>query len=135
VVRRKPDDRGAATGGAGAARSARASRRVEPPRPRTVLPEFDRLVHERIRLGIMSALAANTTLSFQELKEVLETTDGNLSVHARKLEEAEYLACTKSFVGRVPRTDYALTAAGRTALERYLAEMEQFIQSTKPGAH
>ncbi len=82
--------------------------------------ELDRLIHERMRLAIVSALAVNETLSFNELKRLLETTDGNLSVHARKLEEAGYVTCTKSFEGRVPRTEYRLTAGGRHALERYL---------------
>jgi DNA-binding MarR family transcriptional regulator len=99
-------------------------------------PELDRLIHERLRLGIVSALAANPSLTFRELKNLLKTTDGNLSVHARKLEEAEYLACTKSFEGRIPRTEYRLTAAGRRALERYLNHMEALIRamrSRSPG--
>ena len=79
---------------------------------------LDRLIHERLRLGIVSALAVNERLTFNELKRLLQTTDGNLSVHARKLEEAQYIACTKSFDGRVPRTEYRLTAAGRRALEK-----------------
>ena len=94
-------------------------------------PEFDRLVHERMRLGILSSLAINERLSFNELKELLKTTDGNLSVHARKLEEGGYVACRKHFAGRVPRTDYRITAAGRRALEEYLAEMEQLIRTTR----
>ena len=88
--------------------------------PRTAPLELDRLIHERMRLAIVSALAVNEALSFNELKRLLETTDGNLSVHARKLEEADYIVCTKSFEGRVPRTEYRLSAAGRRALERYL---------------
>src|SRR5919109_977853 len=88
------------------------------------LPELDRLIHERIRLGIVSALATNESLSFNDLKRVLKTTDGNLSVHARKLEEAQYISCVKFFEGRVPRTEYRLTATGRRALERYLDHME-----------
>src|SRR3712207_215130 len=84
-------------------------------------PELDRLIHERMRLGIVSALAVNETLSFNDLKKLLQTTDGNLSVHARKLEEAEYITCTKSFEGRVPKTEYQLTELGRAALDRYLA--------------
>jgi DNA-binding HxlR family transcriptional regulator len=80
------------------------------------LPELDRLIHERIRLGIVSALATNDSLSFNDLKRVLKTTDGNLSVHARKLEEAQYISCVKFFEGRVPRTEYRLTATGRRAL-------------------
>jgi DNA-binding HxlR family transcriptional regulator len=87
------------------------------------------LIHERIRLGIVSALAANASLTFNDLKRLLKTTDGNLSVHARKLEEAKYIACTKSFEGRVPRTDYALTATGRRAFEKYLDHMEALIQA------
>ena len=96
-----------------------------------VLPELDRLIHERIRLGIVSALATNASLSFNDLKRVLKTTDGNLSVHARKLEEAEYISCTKYFEGRVPRTDYRLTASGRRALAQYLDQMEQWIRVTR----
>src|SRR5881397_2972876 len=88
------------------------------------LPELDRLIHERIRLGIVSALATNESLSFNDLKRILKTTDGNLSVHARKLEEADYISCTKYFEGRVPRTQYRLTAAGRRALAQYLVQME-----------
>src|SRR5438876_6834881 len=84
--------------------------------------DLDRLIHERIRLGIVSALAVNHSLTFNELKELLKTTDGNLSVHARKLEDAEYIQCSKSFEGRMPRTEYRLTAPGRRALERYLDE-------------
>jgi DNA-binding HxlR family transcriptional regulator len=96
--------------------------------------DLDRLIHERIRLGIVSALAANVSLSFNDLKSLLETTDGNLSVHARKLEEAGYIACTKTFQGRMPKTDYALTSAGRSALERYLDHMEALIEATRKGA-
>jgi DNA-binding HxlR family transcriptional regulator len=92
---------------------------------------LDRLIHERMRLGIVSALAVNESLTFNELKALMQTTDGNLSVHARKLEEANYVACTKSFEGRVPRTEYRLTAAGRRALERYLDHMEAIIRSTR----
>ena len=96
------------------------------------VPDFDRLIHERIRLGIVSALAVNRSLTFNELKALLKTTDGNLSVHARKLEEADYIACTKSFAGRLPKTEYRLTAAGRRALERYLNHMEALIRATRP---
>ena len=100
--------------------------------PRTPeLPELNRLIHERIRLGIVSALATNESLSFNDLKRVLKTTDGNLSVHARKLEEAGYISCAKSFEGRLPRTDYRLAAAGRRALERYLDHMEALIQAMR----
>lgn len=95
------------------------------------LPELDRLIHERIRLGIVSALATNESLSFNDLKRILKTTDGNLSVHARKLEEADYVACTKYFEGRVPRTQYRLTAAGRRALAQYLDQMEEWIRITR----
>jgi len=94
-------------------------------------PRLDRLIHERLRLGILSALSVNKSLTFNELKRLLDTTDGNLSVHARKLEEAAYIACTKSFEGRMPRTDYRLTAAGRRALERYLDHMEALIQAMR----
>src|SRR4029453_6909000 len=93
--------------------------------------KFDRLVHERLRLGILTALTVNESLTFNELKKLLDTSDGNLSVHARKLEEAAYVACAKSFEGRVPRTDYRLTAAGRRALERYLDHMEALIQAMR----
>jgi len=92
---------------------------------------LDRLIHERMRLGIVSALAANESLTFNELKGLLQTTDGNLSVHARKLEEAGYIACTKSFEGRVPKTEYTITASGRRALERYLDHMEALIRATR----
>lgn len=94
-------------------------------------PTLDRLIHERIRLGIVSALAVNERLSFNELKKLLKTTDGNLSVHARKLEQAEYIACTKFFDGRLPKTEYRLTAAGRQALERYLDHMEALIRAMR----
>ena len=94
-------------------------------------PDLDRLIHERMRLGIVSALAVNDELSFNDLKKLMKTSDGNLSVHARKLEDAEYITCTKSFEGRVPRTDYRLTAAGRRALERYLDHMEALIRATR----
>jgi len=93
--------------------------------------ELDRLIHERMRLAIVSALAVNESLTFNELKRLLETTDGNLSVHARKLEEARYITCTKSFEGRLPRTEYRLSPVGRQALERYLDHMEALIRSTR----
>lgn len=112
TVRGKPD------GGAGRTSSTRAD-------------ALDRLIHERLRLGIVSALAVNDTLSFSDLKKLMRTTDGNLSVHARKLEEAEYITCTKSFKGRMPKTEYRLTAAGRRALERYLDHMEALIRATR----
>lgn len=92
---------------------------------------LDRVIHERLRLGIVSALAVNDSLTFNELKRLLRTTDGNLSVHARKLEEADYVACEKTFEGRVPQTKYRLTAAGRRALEKYLAHMEAIIEAVK----
>ena len=120
----------------GAARKAEAAERdVARARagasPRTA--ELDRLIHERVRLGIVSALAVNDSLSFNELKALLKTTDGNLSVHARKLEEASYVTCTKSFEGRIPKTEYRLTAAGRRALEHYLDHMEALIRVTRQG--
>ena len=99
-------------------------------RPPT-LPDFDPLIHERLRLGILSALAVNQSLSFNDLKQLLNTTDGNLSVHARKLEDAEYVRCDKSFDGRTPRTTYQLTTSGRKALEKYLDHMESLIKVTR----
>jgi len=96
-----------------------------------VAPSLDRLIHERIRLGIVSALAVNRALTFNELKALLKTTDGNLSVHARKLEEADYILCTKSFDGRLPKTEYRLAPAGKKALERYLDHMEALIRATR----
>ncbi len=93
--------------------------------------ELDSLIHHRMRLGIISGLAANESLSFNELKALLETTDGNLSVHARKLEDAQYVTCTKRFEGRRPKTEFRLTAAGRRALQRYLDHMEALIQATR----
>lgn len=95
------------------------------------LDERDKLLHDRVRLAIVSALAVHPALSFRELKELLELSDGNLSVHARKLEEAGLVACTKGFAGRVPRTDFALTAAGRRALERHLDHMERLIRAVR----
>jgi len=92
---------------------------------------LDRLIHERLRLGIVSALAVNERLTFTALKQLLQTTDGNLSVHARKLEEADYIACDKGFDGRTPRTEYRLTAAGRRAFEKYLAHMEAIIKAAR----
>ena len=93
--------------------------------------KLDPVVHERVRLGIVSALTVNDVLSFNELKKLLEITDGNLSVHARKLEDAGYVKCTKSFVGRQPRTEFKLTASGRRALEGYLAQMESVIRAAR----
>lgn len=97
------------------------------------IPELDRLIHERARLGIVSALAVNDSLSFNDLKRLLKTTDGNLSVHARKLEDGGYITCKKFFEGRVPRSEYRLTSAGRRALELYLRDMEQVIRLTREG--
>jgi DNA-binding MarR family transcriptional regulator len=101
----------------------------EPPR-RSALA-FDRIIHERVRLGIISALAVNDRLTFNDLKRLLETTDGNLSVHARKLEDAQYIACEKRFQDRMPRTEYRLTTAGRRALEKYLSHMEALIKAVR----
>ena len=95
------------------------------------LPQFDRIIHERIRLGIVSALAVNDSLTFNELKRLLQTTDGNLSVHARRLEEAEYISCNKSFEGRMPKTEYRLTPTGRKMFEKYLSHMEALIQAMR----
>ena len=117
-----------------------AARRVERPSPTglravdgagPVAHALDKVIHERIRLGIVSALAVNERLTFNELKHLLQTTDGNVSVHARKLEDAGYVSCHKSFEGRVPKTEYKLTAAGKRALERYLSHMETLIQATR----
>ena len=119
---------------AGKLNSARRERKAQPVPAGEVLagaPKLDRLIHERLRLGILSALSVNESLTFNELKKLLDTTDGNLSVHARKLEEAGYVACTKSFEGRMPRTDYKLTAAGKRALERYLDHMEALIRAMR----
>jgi DNA-binding MarR family transcriptional regulator len=95
------------------------------------LPGIDRLIHERIRLGIVSALAVNESLTFNDLKKLLKTSDGNVSVHARKLEDAQYIACNKYFEGRTPRTEYRLTPAGKRALERYINHMEALIQAMR----
>ena len=103
-------------------RSARAS---------AAAPSLDRLIHERLRLGIVSALAANESLTFNDLKSLVDSTDGNLSVHARKLEDAGYITCTKSFEGRMPKTEYKLTTAGRRALENYLNHMETLIRKMR----
>ncbi len=117
------------------ARSNAARTRDTSPRPSKApeapLADLDRLIHERMRLGIVSALAANSSLTFNDLKRLLKTTDGNLSVHARKLEDAGYIACTKSFEGRMPKTEYALTVTGRKAFEKYLNHMEALIQAMK----
>ena len=108
-----------------------ADKPAPPSRARLSPLELDRLIHERLRLGIVSALAANETMTFNDLKQLLHTTDGNLSVHARKLEDAEYIACAKTFEGRVPRTEYRLTAAGRRALEKYVSHMEAILNAVK----
>ena len=117
--------------GKGAAGGGRRLGAVEGRAAAASAPELDRLIHERMRLGIVSALAVNEALTFNDLKRLMNTTDGNLSVHARKLEEANYVAVTKTFEGRVPRTEYRLTAAGRRALERYLDHMEALIKATR----
>src|SRR5215212_11710989 len=113
-----------------------AKKLTEAPAPRrqpveTSIPDFDRLIHEKTRLAIVSALAVNPILTFNEMKAILKTTDGNVSVHARKLEEAGYLACRKSFEGRMPKTEYSLTAAGKRALEKYLGHMEALIRNAR----
>ena len=118
----------------GAARKEMPSEKLSEARAITggkMVPALDRLIHERMRLGIVSSLAANRSLTFNELKKLLKTTDGNLSVHARKLEDANYIACTKSFQGRMPKTEYRLTEAGRRALEKYLNHMEALIQAMR----
>jgi DNA-binding HxlR family transcriptional regulator len=109
-------------------REGREGRKVEKRSPL----ELDRLIHERLRLGIVSALAVNERLTFNDLKRLLQTTDGNLSVHARKLEDAHYIVCEKGFEGRMPRTEYRLAAAGRRAFEKYLAHMEAIIKAARP---
>ena len=119
-----------------AAKTQRAQSAVKPrpnARERTFddLPDLDRIIHERLRLGIVSALTINDSLSFNDLRRLLKTTDGNLSVHARKLEEARYITCNKFFEGRIPRTDYRLTPCGRRALEKYVAQMEELIRRTR----
>ena len=120
-------------------RSRRTEARSKPdetrPRSRETreasVPDLDRVIHERMRLAIVSALAANPTLSFRELRSLLQATDGNLSVHARKLEEAGYVACEKSFEGRVPRTEYRLTSEGRRAFEKYLDHLEALVRNAR----
>jgi DNA-binding MarR family transcriptional regulator len=116
-----------------AARNAALAKNPLPKKASETPPatDLDRLIHERMRLGIVSALAANSSLTFNDLKKLLQTTDGNLSVHARKLEEAGYVACSKSFEGRMPKTEYTLTSIGRKALEKYLNHMEALIQAMK----
>jgi len=119
----------AANSTGGAAVRIRPSKKIPKGSPTAL--ELDPVIHERVRLGIISALAVNDKLSFNDLKKLLEITDGNLSVHARKLESAGYVRCTKSFVGRQPRTDFKLTLAGRRALKAYLQQMESVIQSAR----
>ena len=110
------------------------ARKLASIRGSAVVPaELDRVIHERLRLAMVSALAVSPSLTFNELKALLRTTDGNLSVHARRLEEAGYVACHKSFAGRVPKTEYRINPAGRRALERYLEHMEALIRMTKKG--
>ena len=116
-----------------AARRAATGASVEARAAGRTAAELDRLIHERVRLGILSALAASDRLSFNELKALLKVSDGNLSVHARKLEDAQYVTCLKTFEGRVPRTEYQLTATGRRALARYLDHMEALIHATRDG--
>lgn len=106
--------------------SQRPQSAIEP-----AVPDLDRVIHERMRLGIASALAVNESLTFNELKKLLQTTDGNLSVHARKLEEARYIACKKSFEGRMPKSEYRLTEAGKRAFEKYLNHMEALIHAMR----
>ena len=105
--------------------------RAQTTKQKSAAPDLDRLIHERLRLGIISALAANESLTFSDLKNLMNTTDGNLSVHARKLEEAGYISCSKFFEGRLPKTEYKLTAAGRSALEKYLSHMESLIKQMR----
>jgi len=115
-----------------ALRAEKVQQPLEVHRGSAAIPELDQLIHPRMRLGIISALAAaDTPLTFNALKDLLKTTDGNLSVHARKLEEAKYIACTKSFEGRMPKTEYALTPAGRKAFDKYLDHMEAILQAAK----
>jgi DNA-binding HxlR family transcriptional regulator len=114
-------------------RAHTAPKSTPPARERSFddLPDLDRIIHERLRLGIVSALAINDSLSFNDLRRLLKTTDGNLSVHARKLEEARYITCNKFFESRIPRTEYRLTPTGRRALEKYIAQMEDLIRRTR----
>ena len=125
-----PKRRADLSAAAGRYAAAPAPAPASPPAPATPA-ELDRLVHERVRLGILSALAARTSATFTDLKALLNATDGNVSVHARKLEEAGYIACTKSFDGRVPRTEYRITPDGRAALDRYLDHMEALIRAAR----
>jgi DNA-binding HxlR family transcriptional regulator len=113
------------------ASETRAESKSQSAKQQSAAPNLDRLIHERLRLGIISALAANESLTFSDLKRLMNTTDGNLSVHARKLEEAGYISCSKFFEGRLPKTEYKLTAAGRSALENYLSHMESLIKQMR----
>ncbi|MFY9691259.1 MAG: transcriptional regulator [Candidatus Acidiferrales bacterium] len=113
-------------------KTKRAATLARPPETAAAV-NLDRVIHERTRLGILSALAVNASLAFSELKQLLKATDGNLSVHARKLEDAGYISCTKSFAGRVPKTEYRLMPAGRRAFEKYLDHMEALIRATREG--
>lgn len=115
------------------AHSAKQHSGTKPVAAQTRAAQLDRVIHEPIRLGILSALAVNESMTFNELKELLRTTDGNLSVHARKLEESDYILCEKYFEGRIPRTSYRLTAQGKRALETYLQHMEALIRATREG--
>jgi DNA-binding HxlR family transcriptional regulator len=112
-------------------KSATDLRSVADSKAKHLAPGLDRLIHERMRLGIVSALAANESLTFNNLKSLMNTTDGNLSVHARKLEDGGYIACIKSFEGRLPKTEYKITVAGRRALENYLSHMETLIHQMR----
>lgn len=116
------------------AKALRKARTLQAPLAAASPMELDRLIHERVRLGILSALAAQQPLAFNELKQLLGLTDGNLSVHARKLEDGGYISCVKSFEGRVPKTEFHLTTLGRKAFERYLHHMETLIRAMKPAA-
>ena len=121
---------------AGRAAARAEQRETKNEKRKTTGPEaratsLDRVIHERMRLAIVSALAVNDTLTFNDLKRLLETTDGNLSVHARKLEDARYISCEKSFQGRMPKTEYRLTAAGRKAFEKYISHMESLIKAVR----
>lgn len=126
AARREPEHEGKADAPVAPAQSRKRARRKAP-------VDLDSVIHERVRLGIVSALACAQSLSFNELKVLLDITDGNLSVHARRLEEAGFVACEKSFVDRVPRTEYQLTAAGRRALDEYLDHMESLIRRVREG--
>ena len=112
-------------------RETKNEKRAPSPGPESQATSLDRLIHEKMRLAIVSALAVNDSLTFNDLKRLLETTDGNLSVHARKLEDAKYISCEKSFEGRMPKTEYRLTASGRKAFEKYISHMEALIKAVR----